>query len=26
MTWLDRNAANPNLVGFQGMLREHLGV
>jgi DNA-binding transcriptional LysR family regulator len=25
MTWLDRNSANPNLISFQGMLREHLG-
>jgi DNA-binding transcriptional LysR family regulator len=25
MTWLDRNSANPNLVGFQAMLREQLG-
>ncbi|MCX5400694.1 LysR family transcriptional regulator [Streptomyces sp. NBC_00102] len=26
MTWLDRNSANPGLMGFQRVLREQLGV
>ncbi|WP_212764349.1 LysR family transcriptional regulator [Streptomyces sp. I05A-00742] len=25
MTWLDRNSANPNLLGFQAQLRKQLG-
>jgi len=25
MTWLDRNSANPNLMGFQTVLRKQFG-